>query len=87
MHSFTIKCAVYGGLAARFAGAARVNAVAGMGYVFIGDELLARMLRPIVRALSASWRWAARARVLSSKILTISPSSRRAASLQPRKSD
>ena len=51
VHSFTIKCAVYGGLAARFAGAARVNAVAGMGYVFISDELLARTLRPIVWAL------------------------------------
>ena len=51
VHSFTIKCAVYGGLAARFAGAARVNAVAGMGYVFISDEPLARMLRPIVWTL------------------------------------
>jgi glycosyltransferase involved in cell wall biosynthesis len=51
VHSFTIKCAVYGGLAARLAGAVRVNAIAGMGYVFISDEPLARMLRPIVRAL------------------------------------
>jgi hypothetical protein len=51
VHSFTIKCAVYGGLAARLAGAARVNAVAGMGYVFISDEPLARTLRPIVWAL------------------------------------
>jgi glycosyltransferase involved in cell wall biosynthesis len=51
VHSFTIKCAVYGGLAGRFAGAARVNAVAGMGYVFISDDPLARALRPIVRAL------------------------------------
>ena len=38
-------------LAARFAGAARVNAVAGIGYVFISNEPLARTLRPIVRAL------------------------------------
>ena len=51
VHSFTIKCAVYGGLAARFAGAARVNAIAGMGYVFISNEPLARALRPIVWAL------------------------------------
>jgi glycosyltransferase involved in cell wall biosynthesis len=51
VHSFTIKCVVYGGLAARFAGAARVNAVAGMGYVFISDEPLARVLRPVVWAL------------------------------------
>ena len=51
VHGFTIKCAVYGGLAARMAGVARVNAVAGLGYVFIGDALKARILRPIVRAL------------------------------------
>src|SRR4249919_1126911 len=35
VHGFTIKCAVYGALAARFAGVrARVSSVAGMGYVF-----------------------------------------------------
>jgi glycosyltransferase involved in cell wall biosynthesis len=51
VHGFTIKCAVYGGLAGRMAGVARVNAVAGLGYVFISDTLKARLLRPIVRAL------------------------------------
>ena len=52
VHGFTIKCAVYGSLAARLAGVpARVNAVAGMGYDFISDAPKARMLRPIVRAL------------------------------------
>jgi glycosyltransferase involved in cell wall biosynthesis len=51
VHGFTIKCAVYGALAARLAGAASVNAVAGMGYVFISDARLARALRPVVRAL------------------------------------
>lgn len=52
VHGFTIKCAVYGSLAARVARVpARVNAVAGMGYVFISDETKARILRPIVRAL------------------------------------
>jgi glycosyltransferase involved in cell wall biosynthesis len=51
VHSFTIKCVVYGGLAARFAGAARVNAVAGMGYIIISDKPLALMLRPVVWAL------------------------------------
>lgn len=51
LHGFTIKCAVYGGLAGRLAGVARVNAVAGLGYVFIGDSVKARLLRPIVRAL------------------------------------
>lgn len=52
VHGFTIKCAVYGSLAARLAGIpARVNAVAGMGYVFTSDDLKARLLRPIVRIL------------------------------------
>ncbi|WP_245815687.1 glycosyltransferase family 4 protein [Luteimonas chenhongjianii] len=52
VHGFTIKCAVYGSLAARLAGVpVRVNAVAGMGYVFISDSLKARMLRPLVREL------------------------------------
>lgn len=52
VHSFTIKSVVYGSLAARSAGVSRrINAVAGMGYVFISDNLKARMLRPVVRAL------------------------------------
>jgi len=52
MHGFTIKCAVYGSLAARLAGVpARVNAVAGMGYVFTSPQLKARLLRPVVRSL------------------------------------
>jgi glycosyltransferase involved in cell wall biosynthesis len=52
VHGFTIKSAVYGSLAARLAGVpARVNAVAGMGYVFISDAPKARLLRPLVRAL------------------------------------
>jgi glycosyltransferase involved in cell wall biosynthesis len=52
VHGFTIKCAVYGSLAARLAGVpARVNAVAGMGYVFTSAQWKARLLRPIVRAL------------------------------------
>ncbi|MGH8157430.1 MAG: glycosyltransferase family 4 protein [Rhodanobacter sp.] len=52
VHGFTIKCAVYGSLAARLAGiSARVNAVAGMGYVFTSAQLKARLLRPVVRGL------------------------------------
>lgn len=55
VHGFTIKCAVYGSLAGRFArhggrALARVNAVAGMGYVFSSSDLQARLLRPWVRA-------------------------------------
>lgn len=52
VHGFTIKSAIYGSLAARQAGiAARVNAVAGMGYVFVSTDVKARLLRPLVRAL------------------------------------
>ncbi|MEZ0469168.1 glycosyltransferase family 4 protein [Luteimonas salinilitoris] len=52
LHNFTVKCAVYGALAARAAAVpAVVNAVAGMGYVFTSDRAKARLLRPIVSAL------------------------------------
>ena len=64
VHGFTIKCAIYGGFAARLAGAARVNSVTGMGYVFIGDAPKARLLRPIVRALMRSALGGDRARLI-----------------------
>lgn len=52
VHSFTVKCAVYGSVAARMAGVpARINAVAGMGYVFASRRLKARLLRPVVSGL------------------------------------
>lgn len=59
VHGFTLKCAVYGGLAARLAGwllpsrahPARVAAVTGMGYVFTSGDALARVLRLPLRAL------------------------------------
>ena len=52
LHNFTVKCAIYGALAARVARVpAVVNAVAGMGYVFTSDRFKARALRPIVRSL------------------------------------
>jgi glycosyltransferase involved in cell wall biosynthesis len=52
LHSFTLKCAVYGAFASRAAGVpAVVNAVAGMGYVFTSDQIKARALRPVVKML------------------------------------
>jgi glycosyltransferase involved in cell wall biosynthesis len=52
VHGFTIKCAVYGSIAARLEGVpARVNAVAGMGYVFTSNAPRALVLRPVVRQL------------------------------------
>jgi glycosyltransferase involved in cell wall biosynthesis len=51
-HHFTIKCVVYGSIAALLTRLpARVNAVAGMGYVFTNQALKARLLRPVVRGL------------------------------------
>jgi glycosyltransferase involved in cell wall biosynthesis len=52
VHGFTIKCAVYGSLAAALAGTrGRVNSVAGLGYVFTSGEFRARVLKPIVSFL------------------------------------
>ena len=52
LHNFTVKCAVYGAIAARIARVpATVNAVAGMGYVFTSHTLKARVLRPLVKLL------------------------------------
>jgi glycosyltransferase involved in cell wall biosynthesis len=52
LHSFTMKCAVYGALASRMAGVpAYVSAIAGLGYVYASDRAKARMLRPLVSAL------------------------------------
>lgn len=52
VHGFTIKPAIYGSIAARLAGVpARVNAVAGMGYVFTSSAPRALMLRPVIRRL------------------------------------
>lgn len=52
VHHFTIKSVIYGSIAAIVARVpARVNAVAGMGYVFTNQSLKARLLRPLVRSL------------------------------------
>jgi glycosyltransferase involved in cell wall biosynthesis len=52
LHNFTVKCAIYGAMAAKAARVpAVVNAVAGMGYVFASDRMLARTLRPMVKLL------------------------------------
>ncbi len=55
VHHFTIKCVIYGAVAAAFARVpARINAVAGLGYVFSNKSLKARLLRPLV---SSFMRW------------------------------
>lgn len=48
-HHFTIKCVLYGGIAARGAGVrAIVSSVTGLGHVFVTDSWRNRLLRPIV---------------------------------------
>jgi glycosyltransferase involved in cell wall biosynthesis len=52
VHHFTLKCVIYGSLAAAFAGIEpRVNAVAGLGHVFYSTTRSARLLRPLLMLL------------------------------------
>ena len=52
VHNFTIKCVVYGSLAAQLAGIPRrINAVAGLGHIFTSESTKARLLRPLVKSL------------------------------------
>jgi glycosyltransferase involved in cell wall biosynthesis len=52
VHHFTIKPVLYGSLAARVAGVPSVvNAITGLGYVFLRSELKARLLRRVVKLL------------------------------------
>ena len=52
VHHFTIKCVVYGSLIARWHGIPnRINAVTGLGHVFLDSGMRARLLRPVVRGL------------------------------------
>lgn len=65
VHGFTIKCAVYGSLAARFGAAkARVLAFTGFGYVFTSTDLRARLLRPAVRTMMRLATAGSRTRVI-----------------------
>ncbi len=58
LHAFTLKGVIYGAVAARWTGVpARVYAIAGLGFVFASPSRMARVLRPVVRALL---RWALR---------------------------
>jgi glycosyltransferase involved in cell wall biosynthesis len=46
---FTIKCVLYGSLAARQTGIHRViNSITGLGYVFLANNLKARLIRPVI---------------------------------------
>lgn len=50
VHHFTSKCVLYGTIAAKLSGTrAVVNAVTGLGYVFVGSGWQARTLRPLIK--------------------------------------
>ncbi len=50
VHNFTIKCVLYSSIAAHMAGGCRViNSITGLGYVFVNDDLKARLLHSLVR--------------------------------------
>lgn len=52
LHHFTIKCVLYGSIAARLAGNPPViNAVTGLGHIFTDPGMKASVLRPVVRAV------------------------------------
>jgi glycosyltransferase involved in cell wall biosynthesis len=49
VHHFTIKCVLYGSIAAKWVGIRRViNSITGLGYLFIGNSLGHKILRPII---------------------------------------
>ena len=65
VHHFTIKCVLYGSLAARLVGGIPVvNAVTGLGHIFTDAGLKASLLRPLVTRLYRFALGAARSRVI-----------------------
>ncbi|MBC7622397.1 MAG: glycosyltransferase family 4 protein [Aeromicrobium sp.] len=56
-HHFTIKCVLYGGIAAARLGIPTVSAVTGMGHVFTTNTIKTAVLRP---ALTLAYRYALR---------------------------
>ena len=52
VHHFTIKCVLYGTMAAKLTGVRSVvNAVTGLGHIFLGKRAVTRAVRPFVRWL------------------------------------
>ncbi len=52
VHHFTIKCVLYGTIAAKLTGVRSVvNAVTGLGHIFLGQRLVTRVARPAIRWL------------------------------------
>ncbi len=51
VHHFTIKCVLFGGLAARFQKIHTVHAITGLGHVFTDNSLIIRFIRLGVKSL------------------------------------
>jgi glycosyltransferase involved in cell wall biosynthesis len=52
VHHFTIKCVIYGSLAAKEVGIrAIVNSITGLGYIFLDNKITTKMIRKIVSSL------------------------------------
>jgi len=52
VHHVAVKPVIYGSIAARLAGVpAVVNAMAGLGFLFISRKVMARVLRPVIKLL------------------------------------
>ena len=65
VHHFTIKCVLYGTIAAKLSGIrAVVNAVTGLGPVFLGTDWKARALRPALKWFYRNVLTARRVRVV-----------------------
>lgn len=65
VHHFTIKCVLYGTIAAKITGIrAVVNAVTGLGPVFLGTDWKARALRPVLKWFYRNVLTARRVRVV-----------------------
>ena len=56
VHNFTIKPALYGSLASRWAGVPRIIVtITGLGYVYVSDSAKSKMIKPFVDMM---YRWA-----------------------------
>ena len=65
VHHFTIKACLYGTLAAKLAPVYRViNAITGLGHVFLGQRLRTRLLRRLLKPIYRAVFMARRARVV-----------------------
>lgn len=65
VHHFTIKCVLYGTIAAKLVGIRSVvNAVTGLGHIFLGQSLAARALRPVIKRMYRHILSARRVRVV-----------------------